>query len=360
MKSDDDYTFDPTVSRRGFLRAAAAGTALVAAPWVRRAAAADDNVLYVNTWGGNWEAAARKFLFDPFTKDTGVQIRTVSPISFAKLAAQVRNGTYQFDVTTLGVTDTARANAAQLIEPAQGHLDEHALWTGAIYENGLATHAFANQIAYQKDAFSGGAINNWTDFWNLKQYPGARSLQRYPTRVLAYALLADGVPPEHLFPYDLDRAFRALDRLKPAIRVWWTEGPQSQQLLRDGEVKAIAIWNDYAKTVKDTSKAPIEIVWNQAVIDKGCWVVAKGTPRAKNAWRLVQHIASNPEGLARFNTVDGSGPLNPKAFDYMDAATKQNAPTLPEHLKQAVVLDGVKLLPQLDQIASRFDRWMTL
>jgi putative spermidine/putrescine transport system substrate-binding protein len=359
MKNDDDFASDPTISRRGFLRAAAAGTAMVAAPWVPRAVAADDNVLYVNTWGGNWEEAARKFLFDPFTKDTGVQIRTVSPISFAKLAAQVRNGTYQFDVTTLGVTDTARANAAQLIEPAQGHLDEHGLWSSAIYENGLATHAFANQIAYQKNAF-GGAIRNWTDFWNTKQYPGARSLQRYPTRVLAYALLADGVPPEHLFPYDLDRAFRSLDRLKPEIRVWWTEGPQSQQLLRDGEVKAIAIWNDYAKTVKDTSKTPVEIVWNQAVIDKGCWVVAKGTPRAKNAWRLVQHIANNPEGLARFNAVDGSGPLNPKAFDYMDAVTKQNAPTLPEHMQQAVVLDGVKLLPQLDQIASRFDRWLTL
>lgn len=199
MKSDGDNAFDPPVSRRAFLRASAAGTALLASPpWVRRAAAADGNMLYVNTWGGNWEAAARKYLFDPFTRDTGVQIRTVSPISFAKLAAQVRNGTYQFDVTTLGVTDTARANAAHLIEPAQGHIDEQALWSGAIYENGLATHAFANQIAYRKDAFGGGAIRNWTDFWNLEQYPGARSLQRYPARVLAYALLADGVPPERL------------------------------------------------------------------------------------------------------------------------------------------------------------------
>jgi putative spermidine/putrescine transport system substrate-binding protein len=360
MKSDDRFSLDLSMSRRGFLRAAAAGTALVAAPYVRRAAAAEDNVLYVNTWGGNWEAAARKFFFDPFTKETGIQIRTVSPISFAKLAAQVRNGTYQFDVTTLGVTDVARANAAQLIEPARGNLDEHSLWPGAVYENGLATHAFANQIAYQKDAFPGGSIQNWADFWDLKKYPGARSLQRYPTRAIAYALLADGVAPEHLFPYDLDRAFRALDRLKPAIRVWWTEGPQSQQLLRDGEVKAIAIWNDYAHTVQTTSKTPVEVVWNQAVIDKGCWVVAKGTPRAKNAWRLIQHIANNPQGLAQFNAVDGSGPLNPKAFDYMDAQTRQNAPTLPEHMQQAVVLDGVKLLPQLDQIATRFDRWMTL
>jgi putative spermidine/putrescine transport system substrate-binding protein len=283
----------------------------------------------------------------------------VSPISFAKLATQARTGVYEFDVTTLGLAEIARANASKLIEPAAGNIDESKLWPGAIYANGVATHAFANLIAYHKNSFPNGHPQNWKDFWDLDKYPGSRSLQRYPVRVLALALLADGVPPDQLFPYDMDRAFAALDRIKPAIRVWWTQGPQSQQLLRDGEVDMIGIWNDYAIGVQQTSKDPVEVIWDQALIDKSCWVVAKGTPRARNAWRLIESIANNAEGMARFCTVDASGPLNPKAFSYIDEKTAAITPTTPEHMEKAVILDGVKLLPQLDEIATRFDRWIS-
>ena len=49
--------------------------------------------VFINTWGGPWEAAARAHLFDPFTAETGIQIKTLSPVSFAKLAQQVQTGT---------------------------------------------------------------------------------------------------------------------------------------------------------------------------------------------------------------------------------------------------------------------------
>nr|WP_238938624.1 substrate-binding domain-containing protein [Pseudomonas typographi] len=355
--SDRESKFE--LSRRHFLGASLAGTAVAALPPFMRKAQADDNVLYVNTWGGNWEKAAQEFLFAPFTHDTGIQIRTVSPISFAKLATQARSGQYEFDVTTLGLAEIARANAANLIEPAQGNIDESKLWPGAVYANGVATHAFANLIAYHKNSFPNGHPHNWADFWDLQTFPGSRSLQRYPVRVLAFALMADGVPPEQLFPYDLDRAFAALDRIKPAIRVWWTQGPQSQQLLRDTEVDMIGIWNDYATNIQESSEQPVEVIWDQALIDKSCWVVAKGTPRAHNAWRLIESIAHNAEGMAKFCAVDESGPLNPEAFAHMDAKSAANAPTNQAHLSKAVVLDGVALLPQLDEIAARFDRWIS-
>ena len=39
---------------------------------------------------GVWETAWRKAFFDPYTAQTGVQIKTVAPVSFAKLKAQVQ------------------------------------------------------------------------------------------------------------------------------------------------------------------------------------------------------------------------------------------------------------------------------
>src|SRR6516165_2101981 len=54
-------------------------------------------------------------------------------------------------------------------------------------------------------------------------------------RSMIFALLADGVPRDKLYPLDIDRAFKKLDRIKPHIKVWWREGNQSQQLIRDSE-----------------------------------------------------------------------------------------------------------------------------
>lgn len=355
MTKDNSTQTKAEISRRSFL-AAGAG-AVLSMPFVKRAEAAE-KVLYVNTWGGLWEEVARDVWFKPFTEETGIEIRTVSPVSFAKLAAQARTGTYEFDVTTLGVAELGRAYAAKIIEPAEGSaLDRSSLWDGALTMNGVKSHAFSNAIVYRKDHFPSGGPQNWRDFWDVQKFPGSRSLQRYAARTMAFALLADGVAPEKLFPYDLDRGFAALDRLKPHLRVLWTQGPQSAQLVRDGEVEMIGMWTGQAGKLVEAN-VPIEIVWNQALLDQAFWVVAKGTPRAENAWRFIQS-AVQPERLAEFCIRDKNGPLNPKAFDFINPEQAKLMPTYPANFKQAIVLDPEKIAPQLDELNPRFDRWIS-
>ena len=342
-------------SRRMLLTAGLAGAAL-SAPAVRRASA-QEKVLYINTWGGAWEEAAKESLFAPFTKETGIEIRTVAPVSFAKLAAQVRTGVYEFDITTLGVAELARADHAKLIaEPDKAILDPAKLWPQAVKMNGVASHAFANIIAYRNDKFPQG-VKDWADFWNVAKNPGSRSLQRYAARVIAMALLADGVAPDRLFPYDLDRAFKSLEKIKPHVRVWWTQGPQSQQLLRDGEIDAIGMWDTQASRLVE-QKAPVTVNVNQAVIDIAYWAVAKGSPRAANAWRFIS-FAIRPEPLAQFSLRNAYGPMNPDAFKFITDAQAKTLSTYPENFKSAIVLDAEKLLPQLDEMTKRFDQWLT-
>ena len=50
------------------------------------------------------------------------------------------------------------------------------------------------------------------------------------------AALADGVPPDKVYPLDVDRAFASLEKIKPHISVWWDSGGQAMQLMKDGEV----------------------------------------------------------------------------------------------------------------------------
>lgn len=345
-----------SVNRRSALKIAA-GAALVSfpGPFINRAYARD--TLYVNSWGGPWEEAAQKHLFEPFMKETGVEIKTVSPVSFAKLAAQVKTGVYEFDVTTLGDADIVRANEAGIIEKiSDGPLSESSLWPGAVFQNGVGSHAFATCIAYRKDKFPNGGPKTWAEFWDTDRFPGPRCLQRHAGRVLTLALLADGVPADKIFPMDLDRAFAKLDKIKPHIRVWWTQGPQSGQLLRDGEIDLIGIWQTYpVRLIREGM--PIHLEWNQALLDKGYWVVAKDTPRKALAWKFVQSAVS-AERVAGFSLANVYGPINPKAFDHISKEDAALMPTSPENIKKVVVQDTSKAGDQMNEANRMFERWI--
>lgn len=340
-----------TPSRRAVIRAGAAGAAglaLPGAPFLRRARAAE--TLSVNTWGGPWEEAARTHLFDPFTAETGIAIRTVSPVSVARLAAQVEAGAYAFDVTTLGGGDIVRANRAGIIAPAGPPP-----YPGAVFENGVASHAFATTIAWRTDRFPGGP-RSWKDFWDVERFPGPRSLQRHVARILPIALLADGVPVTGLYPLDVDRAFASLDRIKPHIRVWWTQGSQSARLLRDGEVDLIGVWHGRLFEIRDAG-APVDLTWSQAEIDRAYWVVAKDTPREATARRFVD-FAVQAGPLAGFCQQANYGPLNPAAAERIARDALARMPTSPQNYPQTFEQDMAHFGPDPAAVERRFDAWI--
>jgi putative spermidine/putrescine transport system substrate-binding protein len=341
------------LGRRALL--AAGGAVALAAPAFRRVRAAE--VLSVNTWGGSWERSAAKHLFEPFTRETGAEVRPVSPVSFAKLAQQVRSGTYEFDVTTLGGGEIVRANQARIIEPLDNSpLAKNQPFPGAVFQNGATSHAFATVIAYQKARYPDAKPAGWADFWSQEKFPGSRCLQRYAARILPLALAADGVATDKLYPLDLDRAFRSLEKIKPQVRVWWTQGQQSQQLLRDGEIDMIAIWHGRALELLDQGK-PIEISWDQAQIDRAYWVVAKGTPRRDLAMRFIEG-ALKPERLAGFCRDALLGPLNPAAFQHLSEAEAARMPTAPAYKDKVFEQDVLNFGGDVNAVTQRFDRWI--
>ncbi len=335
--------------RRQFLKAAgmAAAASLVAPSIVR----AQDKVLYINTWGGYWQEAARANLIEPFTRETGIQVKTLSPVSFAKLAQQVKTGTYEFDVTTLGGGELLRANRAGILETLT------APYEGGLFQNGIASHAFATLIGYRKDKFPNGGPQSWADFWDVEKFPGGRSLQRYPARVLPIALVADGVPVKDLYPLDIDRAFKSLDKIKPHIRVWWTAGAQASQILRDGEIDMIGIWhNNYFEA--EEAKAPVAMTWNQAEIERSYWVVAKGSPNLENAKTFVE-FATSAKPLAGFVSQANYGALNPEANKFVSPSNAKRMPTSPENYPLTFEQDIENFGADQTEVAQLFEEWLS-
>ena len=349
------HTIKGGLSRRGLMKTSAAAAIAIGMPAIaRRANAAEP--LYVNTWGGAWQENAEKFLFKPFTAKTGIEIKTISPVSYAKLSAQARTRTYDFDITTVSGSQAVQAKAENLIDAVdQRIIDIPALPAGSVFHDGVASHCYSTNIAYNTNLVR-TPPQSWKDVWDVAKIPGPRSLPRSATDFVPVALMADGVPMSQVYPPDVERLFRSLDKIKAHVPVWWTQGPQSVQLLRDGEVHMTAIWHSTAQFAINGG-APIKLVWNQAKINRVYWVVSRGTPRAEAAWQFIK-FATAPENLAGFCTGNNLSPLYTKAFEYMDGQTAMNMPTYPDNYKLAVEENAEAIGPMMTDIIKRFNTWI--
>lgn len=345
--------------RRTFLKGfAATVTAAAAGPLiVTDRTIAQTRTIFVNTWGGSWTAAEEAAFFKPFTEATGIRVRTVAPVSYAKLKAQVQSGNYEWDITSITQADLLRAEREGLVEPVDWTVvKKEKLFPDAVYANGLAYCALGTNLAYRKDKFPQGGPKSWADFWDVKKFPGNRSMFNNAVRTVQFALVADGVPVDKVFPLDVDRAFRKLDQIKPHIKVWWTQGNQSQQLLRDGEVDMIVMWNARASELQQQGH-PVELVWPGATITTTMWGVAKGAPNRKPAWEFLQ-FAVQPKAQADFANKLYYGPTNPEAFKYISPEVSRQLPTYPENAKVAIKPDTLAEADQTAKIQERFTQWL--
>ncbi len=323
-------------------------------PFLHSVAANAD--LYINTWGGSWTDAQKAAYFERMKQALGIKCIPVTPVSFAKLKAQVECGVYDWDITSLGAVDYWLAVHEKLLEPVERRVkDPAAIKQGRVLDYSADDVRIASLLTYRKDKFPNGGPKSWADFWDVKRFPGPRSLHNQPWTCMGFALLADGVPMDKLYPLDIDRAFRKLDEIKPHITVWWTQGSQSQQLIRDGEVDMMAIWNARASELIQQN-VPLEMVWNGAESEIGKWVVAKGTPRAKLGWQGINFIIS-AKPHAEFCRRLYYGPSNPDSFALLPPDLVVNLPGSPPVAKLGFEPDSMWLAPRVAEIKDRWAQW---
>jgi len=345
--------------RRRLLRAA--GTATILGPLlVTEKTIAQTRTLYVNSWGGSYTAAQQEAYFKPFTAATGIEVRTVTPVSYARIKAQVQSGNYEFDMTSINSMLWLRASREDLAEPIDWSIfKKGTLPDEAIVANGygVAFAVLGTNLCYRTDRFAAGGPKSWADFWNVDKFPGSRSLCISDApRTCIFALLADGVPRDKLYPLDFDRAFRKLDWIKPHIKVWWREGNQSQQLLRDGEVDMMSMWNARGTELKQQG-VPVEVVWNGAVRSDSTWCVLKGAPGRKLAFEFIQ-FASQAKPQADFNTRLYYGPTNPGAYALIAKQIAVQLPTYRDNVAVSVKEDDVWEADRIAKLEERFTQWL--
>ncbi len=208
--------------------------------------------LVVVSWGGAYTASQQKAYHDPYMKmNPGVKIINDDSAGdgVAKLRAMDQAGNVTWDLL-----DAVAADAMRLCDEGLVEVISHDLLlppapdgTPASEDFGdlIVSECFIPQIVYsttfgyRKDLVS-KPMTSVCDVFDLKTFPGKRSLQKRPIDNMEWALMCDGVDPSNVYDVlstdaGIKQAFAKLDTIKDQV-IWWTAGAQTPQLLADGEV----------------------------------------------------------------------------------------------------------------------------
>jgi putative spermidine/putrescine transport system substrate-binding protein len=310
-----------------------------------------DSVTVVS-YGGDYQAAQQKALFDPYmAENKGVDVRTDSPTDYAKLKAMAEAGKPTWDVALVG-NDFGHDTQAKWLEPIDySVIDKTGIIDGYADKYRIAADIEGTVIAYRSDKYK-TAPKTWADFFDTKTFPGKRGVYKWVAGgIIEGALLADGVAPDKLYPLDVKRALAKLDTIKSDI-VWWDTSAQSQQNMSSGETPIAMAW--VGRAVAAAKEAPVAMAWDQWLSQEGWWVVPKGANKA-GAMKLIKYMVSEKAQLAQTELLP-YGPVSKAAADKISAADHPNLPT--SHLDTQIKVDDAWWAAHQDDIDKQFQAWL--
>ena len=304
-------------------------------------------IVYVGI-GGPTQEALRKALFEPFTKETGIQVVEDTGLAPERVQAEVQSGHPTIDFLTIGTGAYSSLLAKNLLAPIDykyyDPADLKSMPEAVRLKFAVGSSFSSLGMSFSTAAFPDGKPqpNSWADFWDVKTFPGKRTLPfcgvlegSWP--IAEAALLADGVAVDKLYPLDMARTVKKLKELSPNV-VWWKNTSQPGQYLVSGE--AVMALNSVGRTNNlIDGGAKLKYVWNGATVFGDKWIVLKGAPNYDNVMRFLAFVA-RPQIQAELARLIGYAPTNPSAYDHLDKTIASRLVTYPDNFKQAFATDS--------------------
>lgn len=345
-------------TRRGFMRgcAGAAAFAAAGAPAAQAAADLKGKTVVFASWGGAYQDAERVSYCQPFAAATGARVVQDGPMNPAKFRAMIESGAPDWDVCDVTIDFLYNGISDRLFEKIDTSIvDTSRIDPRFVNDYGIGCIVWSYNLGYSTKAFAPGAEpKTWADMFDLKRFPGKRTLNDEPVAAFEVALMADGVAPEHLYPLDVERALKKLDTIK-ADTIFWSTNSQSQQLFVDEEVTLGVILNG---RVYDAAKkgAKIALSWEQNMQSVDYLVVPRGSRNRDAAMRLIDTM-TRAENQAKLADMIAYAPTNPAAFASIDSRIAPWLSTSPENIRRGFIIDAAYWRDHLKALSERWASW---
>ncbi|MFF7867469.1 ABC transporter substrate-binding protein [Streptomyces qaidamensis] len=362
---------DPQIGRRALLRGAGGLAALAAVPSLAacgtgtsRASAGGGKgggkTVIIRDSGGSYGAALQKAVYTPFTQETGIAVKVLN-LDDAPLLAQIKQGRPQCDL----INNSMMTHLKYVQQDALETLDKDrlkSLKSAKIPGNQITDHAIGHSfygqcIGYRTDAFGGKKPESWADFWDTKAFHGGRSMVSPDGDLpeLEFALLADGVPMDKLYPLDVDRAFEVLTRLRSDIKKFWDSGPLPGVLLSRQEVTMSTVWDGRLADLQKQG-VPVERQLNGMRRQFVGYAIAKDAANVDGAYQLMD-FALRPESQAALAKAFPSNPSSPVAYAKLSEGERNALAGAPKYYDKGFDADVDWWLKNETAVTKRWLEW---
>ena len=320
----------------------------------------DANTIGLAASGGMYNDVLRRIWTDDFSKQTGVKVNLSPATSLALAKLQTVTDHPQWDLFELTGPQYELAVRQDLLLPIDTAIvDVKSIPAQYVKPYGIMYAIFNSCIAWdRKQVPDARQPAGWADVWDTKALPGKRSLDPVNggAGVMEIALLADGVPPDKLYPLDIDRAFRSLDKLGQQNIIWSNSIEETVQRLVSSEVSLASTW-PFRILQADQGGANIGFNFNQCMVEGEYLCVVKTTRNPKAAFKLIDWIISNPNACAEFSRVTHYGAPNLASLKLLPPQDAALVPTNPAVAEKLFPADDVWWSQNLEQVATRFKKW---
>ncbi|MBL8703680.1 MAG: ABC transporter substrate-binding protein [Rhodospirillales bacterium] len=343
------------LSRRKLLAGGASLAAVGPFAIVPGRALGAQQIVFVGYGGANQDAY-EKLQCAQFTKDTGIKVIMASGVDLAKLKAQVMTKNVEWDMMTMSSGLAVGAEREGLLEKVDYSVVK---WQDSIQPKREATFPFYTYwggVAYDPKRFTADKVpKTWADFWNAGKFPGRRGLRDRADEMLEIALMADGVDPKKLFPLDIDRAFKSLDKIKPHVTKFIAQTPQTISLVQTNEIDFSYAFAGRVANAQAQGLS-MEFVSAQPLIISTFVGIPKGTKNRDAAMKLMSYFAMPEMQAAYGNALPGNGPIARAAIPLLSGKAKSMLPNPDD--PQTAYVDMDWWADNYAEATKRFKSWL--
>ncbi|HUA54868.1 MAG TPA: extracellular solute-binding protein [Candidatus Sulfotelmatobacter sp.] len=348
--------------RRELLRRGGLGalTWAAAPALVRRVARAEATEINVATVGGVITDGLRRIFGEPFTKETGIKVNFGSGTSLALAKLQASTNPAQWDIINLSGAEEQLAIRDKLIVPYDYSIvDSSRMPTGYREPYGVKYSAFMFAMAWDRRKIPDDkAPKTWAEFWDTKRYPGKRSLDANISdgSIMEAALLADGVALDKLYPLDVERALKSLERLGRPNIIWYNANQEPIQQMISGEVALSSAFHGRV-VVANRSGAQLGFTPAYSAVSGNYMCVTPTSAHKKEAFQFLSFLLSNTTADVEYIKLTTYAMPNTETVPLLPKDIADILPTNPAYKDKVFFKDDSWWAANLEKTLQRFKEW---
>jgi putative spermidine/putrescine transport system substrate-binding protein len=322
--------------RRAFLALCAMAGVSAAAAKLTPVAAATQPLVLCN-WGGDASKGMQSWFVNPYLKKYPGREVTIdgSGPATARIRLMVESKKVTWDVMDRNLQTALEIGRQGYLEKIDySKVDRSKVRPEHANDWGIGNYIYAQVITYNTTKWGGRVPTTWKDVWDTKAFPGKRTFPKTIDGSLEAALMADGVPPDKLYPLDLKRA---LDMHKKIAKdaIYYTSLADSQTVFRDEEAVLGLLLNTRSWPLKKDTNGTCDYTFNQGVVWTASWMVPKGATGGDAIWDFI-NSTQDPANQVSLLRTNGYGPVNPAAADGMPADLQAIDPGHPSNYSRMI------------------------